>query len=67
MFIIGLADMTKGLFSHPWAMGSTEGIHWLRERDSIKKEMLDAPRLAKNENPSISEIINDILNENKAA
>ena len=67
MFIIGLADMTKGLFSHPWAMGSTEGVHWLRERDSFKKEMLNAPRLVKNENPSISEIINDILNENKAA
>ena len=62
IFIIGLLEgASPGFYGKPINMGNTEGIYWLNEGDVINEEMLDIPHLIKNTNPSVAEIINNII------
>jgi hypothetical protein len=62
IFVIGLVDgVESDFYGKPINMGDSEGIHWLSEGDVLTKEKFDVPHLSKNENPTIAEILNNIL------
>lgn len=61
-FVIGLVDgINSGFYGKPNNMGNSKGIHWLNEGDVITKKILDVPQLSKNTNPTIAEILTEIL------
>ena len=62
IFVIGLVDgIHSGFYGKPINMGNSDGIYWLNEDDTITKKTFDVPHLSKNTNPTVAEILMNIL------
>ena len=63
IFVIGLHGAGPGGgWSLPVCMGDTTGICWLEEGETFTDATLDMPILGKNENPSVAEVLLEIVN-----
>ena len=61
IFIIGVADIVDGLYSEPSALGSTEGIRWLRSGQRLTREMLSPQMHIKDDHPTYADVLLEIL------
>jgi hypothetical protein len=66
IFVIGLVNATQpGFFSLPLGMGDTKGIHWLEAGNTLDEKSLTPPQLKNNPNPTVSNILVELLSESQ--